>query len=577
MGLGHFRRGEGLLLIFLAANLLAAPKLRLQTTAIGPVSVAISANGPSQTIEARNAGDGALNLQLSSNVTWIVPTVGVPRGCSQGQTGTCVPVQIALQTLFLTKGTYTGTVTVNDPNAVDAPQTITVTVQMGGGVPDQVDLYAPPGSSSPKQTFNSSSSLTWKVTTNPSDGSWLAISSTGAGSFGFNIAPVLYQITGTARAGMAVGNYSGSIAFSGSSVPAENKTVPVTLHVTTQPIADVPQSVSFRIAQDGKKQTTTVLATNKCLGTLSISAATTAGASWLSALPQLPNSLPITVDPTGLSPGLYSSSVSLLSNAANSPSVVNVQLEVVPVSAPLAKFQGVVNNATFEADDPVAPGDIAAVFGEQFSSEDPQQGTQLPLVTTLGGAQVFVNNLPVPLYYSSYGQINFQVPYETAIGEALVRVDREGQRGNTVSVQVKQRAPRILRLGIGDYGIIVNQDGSLPIPATPGILSHPAKVGDTLVIYAIGLGATSPAAVTGAPAPGIILAAVSPPPKVFFDGASIATGIPADPIFAGLTPSFVGLYQINVTIPSGTPSGNNVQLYLDLSDAPSNHVQIAVQ
>jgi uncharacterized protein (TIGR03437 family) len=168
-----------------------------------------------------------------------------------------------------------------------------------------------------------------------------------------------------------------------------------------------------------------------------------------------------------------------------------------------------------------------------------------------------VNDQPAPLFYSSYGQINFQVPYNATPGDGVIRVDRPGQRGNNISVIIAQRAPRILRLGIANYGIIVNQDGSFPIPQTAGIPSHPAKPGDVLVIYAIGLGQTSPSVVEGTNAPSSPLASVPEITRVLFGGGGFAGDpISVAPMFAGLTPGFAGLYQVNVSVPPGLPPGD---------------------
>jgi len=95
-----------------------------------------------------------------------------------------------------------------------------------------------------------------------------------------------------------------------------------------------------------------------------------------------------------------------------------------------------------------------------------------------------VNGQAVPLFYSSYGQINFQMPFETPVGQALVQVERNGQTGNTVSVQVAGLGARILPFG--QYGVIqdYSQGNMLPMPITPGVPSRPAQLGDVLVIYA---------------------------------------------------------------------------------------------
>jgi len=122
--------------------------LRLVSTTVGPVSIAAAANGSAQTVEAYNAGDGTLTLTASSSVPWIVPTVGAAAACkTTTAAASCLPIQLALNTSALATSStgYTGIVTLSSPTAADAPQTITVTVQMGGGVPSSVTAYVAPG------------------------------------------------------------------------------------------------------------------------------------------------------------------------------------------------------------------------------------------------------------------------------------------------------------------------------------------------------------------------------------------------------------------------------------------------
>jgi len=193
---------------------------------------------------------------------------------------------------------------------------------------------------------------------------------------------------------------------------------------------------------------------------------------------------------------------------------------------------------------------------------------------------VLVNDQPAPVYYVSYGQINFQLPYAAPAGEATVRVERDGQRGNAVSITVGSFVPRLLRLGIGDYGIIQNasQGNSYPIPVTPGLASGPAREGDVLTIYALGLGQTSPAVDSGVAAPAQEpLARVVPTPTVYFGADNLDKGRPIAPSFVGLTPAFVGLYQINVTVP-GLPANDRLNLFIENAQGvASNRVQIAVR
>jgi len=70
---------------------------------------------------------------------------------------------------------------------------------------------------------------------------------------------------------------------------------------------------------------------------------------------------------------------------------------------------------------------------------------------------------------------------------------------------------------------------------------------------------------------------VSGETKVCFGSDSPFAAAPcATPAFVGLTPGFVGLYQINVTIPFGLPSGDSAFSF-KVNDVPSNVVQLAIQ
>ncbi len=257
-----------------------------------------------------------------------------------------------------------------------------------------------------------------------------------------------------------------------------------------------------------------------------------------------------------------------------------MQFEVVAKGAPTVTVGGVVNNATFAGNDTLARGAIAAVFGEQFVFGDPVQAASLPLQQTLGGVRVLVNGDPAPVYYASYGQINFQVPYSAAPGIGTVVVESGGVRSNAVAVPIAERAPRLLRLGIGEYGIAVNTDGTFPIPATAGLgaSGRPAKVGDTLVVYAIGLGQTMPAVSNGTAAPSNPLAVIAPMPTVIFGSQAVSQSDATTPLFVGLTPGFVGLYQINVTLPPAVEKGPRVPMFLAMGDNVfSNPVELAIE
>jgi uncharacterized protein (TIGR03437 family) len=563
---------------FLPSYLNAAPQLRLSQTVVGPVSVAAGVNSTAPAVDASNIGDGNLNLQLASSATWLAPTLGQVRECGLRRQ-TCIPIEIALRTSALARGTYTGTITVSDPNAVDAPQTITVLAQVGGGVPDRIDLMLPPNGSSTDTQIFTASNVNASATTQ-SGGQWLIVSSDGVGSFRFNHP---YRVVATHIQGLAEGTYQGSLVTSGSTVAAENRTTPVTLRVTSQPIGQVSsERLTFRIAQNGPSVAAGLGMSNRGLGTLSVTAftaATTSGGNWLT-VGRVPNTdnAQVTANASGLSPGTYEGSITIASNAVQGNVTVPTQLTVVAAAPPLTFFGGVVNNGVFDPGDVIAQGAIVSLFGEQLSTAAPVAATSLPLGTTLGNVRVLVNGQATPIYYVSSGQINLQIPYNAAEGDAVVRVEREGQTGNPISIRIGASAPKLLEIP-GRYAIAVNQDGSFAIPRTPGLNSRAARAGETLVFYAIGLGPTQPVVASGAASPSSPLAQSPGTYNVTFGSAGPFGGGSAEatPLFVGLTPNFVGLFQINVTIPAEAPKGTAIPVALEGPGGSSNRVLIAIE
>jgi len=544
-------------LLFSFSPLHAAPVLRLSSNTIGPLAIASAGVTNTQTIEAFNAGDGSLALTFTTSAPWISATLGAPRACRILITGfgrNCSIIQLAVNTTGLPPGVSTAILTVNDPNAVDAPQTVTVTVRVG-----TISVDVAPGGA--RDVEFRTSSFVGALPATQDGGKWLTVVTTAFGSFNFDYP---YKIQFRPAADMASGTYSGSIAIGGGANPADNQTLPVSMRVTTLPMA-VPSTerLTVRLAEGAAPLaypfSPIVTLSNAGQGTLTVSDTAVSGGAWLKkdALSGF-----FAIDPTGLPVGTSSGSITFTSNAVNGTVTVPVDLQIVPKGPPLISFQGVLNNATFVPGETVGQGDVMIVKGEQLSFSPYTPGTAPPLLTKAGGTTVLVNGAPAPLFYTSYGQIAFQMPVDTLEGTAIVQVQRDdGAISNKASVDVAARAPRLL--------VAVNLDGSI------NSASSPAHAGDVLTIYAIGLGATSPAVATGAPAPSAEpLARVTPTPVVLF-GSALGK-ILTTPQFAGLTPGFAGLYQVNVSVPADSPKGA-VDLAVSVGEFPSNTLTLYVQ
>src|SRR5579871_125759 len=237
-------------------------------------------------------------------------------------------------------------------------------------------------------------------------------------------------------------------------------------------------------------------------------------------------------------------------------------------SAPIVGQGGIVNGASFAAGAPVAPGSIVSVFGQQLGSS-PAAAQKVPLPTTLGGVSVNVGGLNAPLFYDSNGQINAQVPFETPqSSQQQVVVLTPSAAAVPQSITVVPARPGIF---LAPTSATPNQ-GAIVTPA--GVLinaASPATAGDVVLIYATGLGAVDQPVTTGAPPQTNPVPNAVVVPKVAISGQSAAVQ------FAGLAPGFVGLYQINVQVPANTSKGNAVPLVLTQNGVASNTVTLAIK
>ena len=168
-----------------------------------------------------------------------------------------------------------------------------------------------------------------------------------------------------------------------------------------------------------------------------------------------------------------------------------------------------------------------------WGGSDFTDSTTLP--EDLNGVEVWVNGSPVPVYFISPTQVNAQAPSNVS-GSMSVQVFRLGLGSNILTAPVAQIQPSLYfyQVNSKDYAAALFLDYSLVgDPAvTPG--TRKAKPGDTVALYAAGLGPSSSGITFTAPVP--------------ISGVSVTIGTASAQVLSAdlVAP---GQYQINLVVP----------------------------
>ncbi len=228
----------------------------------------------------------------------------------------------------------------------------------------------------------------------------------------------------------------------------------------------------------------------------------------------------------------------------------------------------VLNGASFAAGQPITGGSLISIFGTNLAATT-AGADSIPLSTHLGGVSVvqFQNGnttVDAPILFVAPTQLNVQVPWDIVPAGTSATVKLVvNSNGNlpSATVQVGPFSPGVF--AANNLAVAVNfSDGTLAWPTGTVTGSHPAKMGDLLVVYATGLGAvngTPPA--NGANTGGATISN-QVTPQVLIGGVS------AQVLFAGLSPQFVGVNQLNIVVPD-VPPGNSVPLQIMLGGITS--------
>jgi uncharacterized protein (TIGR03437 family) len=255
----------------------------------------------------------------------------------------------------------------------------------------------------------------------------------------------------------------------------------------------------------------------------------------------------------------------------------------------------------------VAPGEVTTLFVSGLPYiPTPLVATTTPLPPSLGGISVGLQQ----------GSQSFTAPL-FRVQQSNSCADASDKSNGCMVTAITLQVPFELAPGVGTVGTTISENGipvskafalavdfdhmhvltycdivfGTPVPPlgcvaivthpdfTPVTQGFPAAAGEVVTIWAVGLGVSQPRVPTGQATPLYVpTGANAPALRVGFDFSLNAApysawdavvGFPELPppqvaTFVGLTPGYVGLYQINVPIPQPLPAVDRCSITLNL-------------
>jgi uncharacterized protein (TIGR03437 family) len=202
----------------------------------------------------------------------------------------------------------------------------------------------------------------------------------------------------------------------------------------------------------------------------------------------------------------------------------------------------------------ITPATWIEIYGTNLATVSQQTWAQANFTngvapSALGGSAVTVNGQPAYVDYVSPHQVNVQVPSGIPTGKDSLVVTTFGgaSAGTTVTVNAVEPgilAPSVFDLPAGQYVVALFPNGAtyaLPPGVTNAVPTQRAVPGNTLMLYGIGFGPTTPS----------INAGVTVAEANNLQGVQVLIGGQQAVVqYAGLVQGFLGLYQFNVVVPN---------------------------
>ncbi len=572
----------------------------LSQTAMNFTAASGGAAPAAQAFQILNPGSGSLPWSITTKVlsggSWL--TVAPNSGSSQGLAQAGSPINVSVNPQGLAAGTYYGTVQVTSSGALNTPQSITVSFTVlaaGMNPPEQVTpsgVIINGNNSTDSQTVTlsnlGSGSVTFASTLITDDGqNWLVAtpasgSVTAGGTSSISLTANLNGVTSGLRHGTMVIIFSDgnaqtvdvqlilSGAGTGAGVrPCTSSNLAMEFLTPAQNFAAVASvAVPLQVLVkdcNGNTLTNSSAGVDVLAGSSDIRLNYTGSGIWAGSwTPAAANPVAtLTARSVSISGGSTASGVIAANGSTGTAQ---------PGAAP--NVTAVVNAGSFLLPGLVAPGTMVSIFGSGLADSQTQVSST-PFPNTLAGSQFTLRGLPLPLFYASDGQVNAIIPAGLSADERdQLIVVRDTTQSAPVDLLVADVDPGIFatnQQGTGQGAILVGGTAQLAAPTgtVPG--AGPATAGQVVSIFIAGLGTVSNPPPDGSPSSSANPSTTPTNPIVTIGGTQASVQ------YSGLAPGEVGLYQVNVQVPTGVTTGNAVPVVITMGNGISNTVTMAIQ
>jgi uncharacterized protein (TIGR03437 family) len=276
---------------------------------------------------------------------------------------------------------------------------------------------------------------------------------------------------------------------------------------------------------------------------------------------------------------------------------------MLPVGKPNPLVLSVQNSASFAGTNAVAPGELIVINGGNMGSQDK---LDVFPATSAEGISFTINNIATPVLYMlpSVSRVYAIVPTELPqTGNGTVTVVNTVGTGS-LAVRLAPAVPGIFRIqdptkasrlnaaalfGNTAWRVMpVSMAAAFGWPTTcknsasvgvTDVCGQPATAGDNIQVYVTGLGLATPNGdKAGTPlSTGKAAPANGNPVYMTLLQLVVSVGGVSTPVqFSGMAPGLPGVYQVNLQIPKGAPTGDDVAVTISVPGQGSDTATISI-